>query len=53
MIKIEFRTVKKEDVKDLIKSEIVEMPSRKDFDQKLRELRKEHYVLEYQALKND
>ncbi len=49
--KIKFRYLRKEDVESLMKADIVEMRSRKDFDQKLRELRKEHYVVEYEAVK--
>ncbi len=50
-VKIEFRTVKKEAVKDIAETVIVDLASRKDFDQKLRELRKDNYVLEYQPVK--
>jgi len=51
MVKFEFRTVKKEAVKDLIESKISDLSSRKDFDQKIRDLRKDNYVLEYEAVK--
>ncbi|KPQ42205.1 MAG: hypothetical protein MPEBLZ_03255 [Candidatus Methanoperedens nitroreducens] len=50
-VKIEFRTVTKESVKDLVKSEIIELASRKDFDKKLRDLRKDNFVLEYEVVK--
>ncbi len=51
IVLFEFRTVKKEAVKDLIESNTIDLASRKDFDQKLRELRKENYVLEYKPVK--
>lgn len=51
MVNYEFRSVKKEAVKDLIESRTFNIASRKDFDQKLRELRIENYVLEFQAVK--
>ena len=50
-VKIEFRTVTKESIKDLVKSEIIELGSRKKFDKKLRELRKDNFVLEYEIVK--
>lgn len=50
-VKIEFRTVTKESVKDLVKRETIALASRKDFDKKLRDLRKDNYVLEYEVVK--
>ncbi len=50
-VKFEFRTVKKEKVKDLIEKQFFDLNSRKDFDQTLRDLRKDNYVLEYEAVK--
>ncbi len=47
----EFRTLKKEAVKDLIESKIFDLASRKEFDQKLRDLRKENYVVEFDKAK--
>jgi hypothetical protein len=51
MFLIEIRTVKKETVKDLIESNTFDLASRRDFDQKIRELREENYVLEFHAVK--
>lgn len=50
-VKFEFRIVNKEIAKALIESKIVELNSRKEFDQKLRDLRKENYVLEFEVVK--
>ncbi len=50
-MKFEFRMLNKEAVKDLVKSETHVLNSRKDFDQKLRELRKENYVVEFDKAK--
>ncbi len=52
-VKFEFRTIKKEKVKDLIESQTFDLNSKKEFDQTLRELRKNNYVLEYQAVKGN
>lgn len=51
MFMFEIRTVKKEAVKDLIESNTFDLASRRDFDQKIRELREENYVLEYNGVK--
>lgn len=51
MVKIKFRYLKKTVVEALMETDIVEMPSRKDFDQKMRELRQEHYVVEFESVK--
>ncbi len=50
-VKVEFRQVKKELIKDLIQTDIVDLSCRKDFDQELRKRREENYVLEYQVAK--
>ncbi len=47
----EFGIVKKELVKDKIERVTVDLSSRQAFDKKLRELRQENYVLEYQSVK--
>lgn len=50
MVKIEFRQVRKELVKDLIQISVIELSSRKDFDMELRERKKDNYVLEFKAV---
>ncbi len=48
-MRFEFHTVKKEKVKDIIESQFFDLNSRRDFDRTLRDLRKDNYVLEYEA----
>jgi len=46
----EFRILEKEAVKDKIKSVILDLDSKKDFDLQLKDIREKNYVLEFQKL---
>ena len=52
-MKTEFRMLNKEAVQNKIQTVTVDLNSRKDLYQKLRELRKENYVVEYEFLNTD
>lgn len=47
LVKIKFRKVPKAKIEDLIETDIFELPNKKAFDAKLKELRQDNYVLEY------
>lgn len=48
MVKIEIRRVAKDKVKDFVEAEVLDIPNKRAFNNKLKELRRENYVLEYQ-----
>lgn len=49
-VTIKFKMIEKAAVEPLLKIETSVLNYRKDFDQKMRDLRKDNYVLEFQVL---